>query len=151
VTSEGVGRESVIPSRAVSVMVIATVVVELALALLLVLAVQPRLVGLAGMALFLVFGGYQLLVAVKTNSLMCSCARTERTDLASVPAVIGTVLACLVQAALSCFLAVSNVRPDMIFRLFAITALIIPLFTFFVGAARRRGQSQVNGRFWLVF
>ena len=149
-TSEGVGRESVIPSRAVSVMVIATVVVELALALLLVLAVQPRLVGLAGMALFL-FGGYQLLVAVKTNSLMCSCARTKRTDPASVPAVIGTVLACLVQAALSCFLAVSNVRPDMIFRLFAITALIIPLFTFFVGAARRRGQSQVNGRFWLVF
>ena len=107
-------------------MVIATVVVELALALLLVLAVQPRLVGLAGMALFLVFGGYQLLVAVKTNSLMCSCARTKRTDPASVPAVIGTVLACLVQAALSCFLAVSNVRPDMIFRLFAITAFDYP-------------------------
>jgi hypothetical protein len=151
VTSAGIGRESVIPTWASKIVAIGTALIELALALLFTLAVQPRLVGLAGTALFLVFGGYQLLVAAKTNSLMCSCSGAERTDPASLPAVAGTVFACLFQAALSLVLALSVVRPSMIFHGFAIVALSVPVITFFIGARRKTGESGVNGRFWLVF
>ncbi len=151
VTSEGISRESIIPTWATRVVVIGTALLELVLALLFTLAVQPRLVGLAGTVLFLIFGGYQLLVAAKTNTLMCSCAGTKRTDPASLPAIVGTVLACLFQAALSFILALFAVRANMIYHALAMVAFVVPVTTFFIGVLRKTGKSEVNGRFWLVF
>lgn len=149
-SSISVTRESVIPSCASSAVVIAVAITELFLATLFMLGYESAVVGFAGTGLFLAFCGYQLLVAMKTNSLMCSCAGTTRTDPASLPAVAGTTLSCLVQAALCCTLAITSGRSDAMFYLFTVTAWVVPVAIFLTGLFRRTGWSEFNGRFWLT-
>jgi hypothetical protein len=148
-SSVSVIRESVIPPRAAGVAVVAVAAVELLLATLFMLGIESAVAGFAGMGLFLAFCGYQLLVAVKTNSLMCSCAGTSRTDPASLPAVAGATLACLVQATLACTLAVVGGRPSGNLDLLTITAWTAPIIVFLAGLLRRSGQPEMDERFHL--
>lgn len=146
-SSVSVMRASVIPPRAAAAVIIVVVAMEFLLATLFMLGIEPAVAGFAGMGLFLAFGAYQLLVAAKTNSLICSCAGTTRTDPASLPAVAGTTLACLAQAALSCALAVSNDGSSEIFHLFTIIAWVVPVAVFLAGLLRRTGQSEIDDLF----
>lgn len=107
-TSVGVARESVFPARTVPIVIFAVSAAELLIATFLMLGSRPIAWGFAGMGLFLAFLGYQVLVAARTNSLMCACAGVVRTDPASRPAVTGTVVSCLIQAGLSCVLALTG-------------------------------------------
>jgi hypothetical protein len=147
--SVSVIRESVIPARVAGAAVIVIAIVELLLAILYMLGVESIVAGLAGMSLFLAFCCYQLLVALRTNSLMCSCAGTSRTDPASLPAVSGTVLACLVQAALACTLAVAGGRLGGNLSLLTVAAFIAPIIVFLAGLLRRSGRAKIDERPYL--
>lgn len=148
--SMSVTRENVIPQRAATVAVIAVATMELLLAAVFALGIAPAVAGFAGMGLFLAFCGYQLLVAAKTNSLMCSCAGTARTDLASPPAVAGTAISCLVQSALCGVLAITHDHPGVIFYLFTVTAGVVPVAVLLAGLFRQTRWPEMNGRFWLA-
>jgi hypothetical protein len=139
-------RESVIPPRAATAVVLAVAAVELSLATLFMLGAEPTGAGFAAMGLFLSFCGYQLLVAARTNSLMCSCAGVLRTDPASAPAVSGTVLACLIQAGLSYFLAITRADASGVFRLITFAAWVLPLIVILAGLLRRTRRSDGHAR-----
>jgi hypothetical protein len=149
-SSAGVTREGIFPSRAAVSVVIATSLAELAVACFVTTGDDPIFVGIAGACLFLAFCGYQLMVAARTNSLMCSCAGTARSDAASSPAVTGAVLACLTQAAVCGGLGFIPSRQGMIFYLFTAAAWLIPVTMLAFGILRRSGQSEMNTRFWLA-
>ena len=148
--SMSVTRESIIPHRAATTTVITVAIMELLLAAVFALGIEPAVAGFAGMGLFLAFCGYQLLVAAKTNSLMCSCAGTARTDPASPPAVAGTTISCLVQSALCCVLAITHTHPSILFYLFTVPAGIIPVTLLLAGLLRQTRWPEMNGRFWLA-
>src|ERR1022692_1544236 len=111
VSSVGILREKVIPARVAPAIIITVALAEFLLATLLMLGAEPVATGFAAAALFVLFAGYRLMVAVRTRSLMCSCAGTIRTDPASLPAVVGAILACLIMAALACMLVFLG-QPD---------------------------------------
>ena len=136
IASKGVMRENVFPSRAAPAVILVVSAAELLLAASFVLGFQFKLCCFAGMGLFLAFLGYQLLVVARTNSLMCACAGVSRTDPASLPAVTGTALSCLIQAALSFALALIG-PPTGDFRLLLIIAWIIPAAIFALGLFRQ--------------
>jgi len=138
-------RETVIPPRAAATAVLVTAATELLLATLFMLGTGSAAAGFTAVGLFLGFCVYQLLVAAKTNALTCSCAGTSRTDAASVPAVAGTVLACLIQAGLACVFAITNANSSRIFHIVAFTAWVIPLVVFLVSFFRRIGGRTAIG------
>jgi hypothetical protein len=143
IASAGVTRENVIPARAASAVILAVSAAELLLATFFMLDFQPKLCGLTAMGLFLAFLGYQLLVAARTNSLMCACAGVTRTDPASLPGVTGTAVSCLIQAVLSFVLALTGAATG-VFRLLAIIAWIIPIILFAAGFFRRHRQPEAS-------
>jgi hypothetical protein len=145
-SSVSVMREGVIPPRAAGAVVIALAAVELLLATLFMLGIQSTVTGFAGTGLFLAFCGYQLLVTAKTNSLRCSCAGTSRTDPASLPAIAGTTLACLAQAALACVLALAGGRPGGNLELIAVAAWAAPIIVALAGLMRRSGRPEIDER-----
>jgi hypothetical protein len=116
---------------------------ELVLATFFMLSFQSMVWGFTGTGLFLAFLGYQLLVAKRTNSLMCACAGAARTDPVSLPAVTGTAVSCLVQAALSCALALTGTVTG-VFHLAMIIAWIIPVVLFGTGLCRRRARLEAS-------
>jgi hypothetical protein len=147
-SSVGVLRESVIPSRAATVTVLAVSGTEFLLASFLAFGAESVAAGVVVASLFLVFGGYRLAVAKRTNSLICSCAGTIRSDPASPPAVAGTVVACLLQAALACAFALSGGRPNKDpLDILATAALALPIIIFLAGLLRRSDQSVIGGKF----
>ena len=152
IASVGILRERVVPRRAAPAIIITVAVTELVLATLLMLGAEPRATGFAAAGLFLAFCGYQMAVAVRTNSLICTCAGTARTDPASPPAVAGAGLACVIQAGLACMLAVAGGRPGgNILDLLAVTAWAAPLITFLAGTRRRSGEPELDHRFPVKF
>jgi hypothetical protein len=143
--SVSVTREGIIPSRAALAVIIAVSSAEFLLATFFAFGFQPQITGFAAAGLFVLFLGYQLLVAKRTNSLMCSCAGAARTDPVSLPAVAGTTLSCLVQAALSSSLAI--VRPATgVLQLVVIVAWIIPIVLFVIGLSRRIERPRESHR-----
>jgi hypothetical protein len=151
VSSVSVLREGVIPPRAATAVTVAVAAVEFLLATLFMLGTDPAVTGFAATGLFLAFCGYQLLVAARTNSLICTCAGTTRSDPASPPAVAGTVLACLLQAALACTLALVGGRPGGTLGLLTITAWAAPIIVFLVGLLRQSGRPEIDKRFPVEF
>lgn len=139
VASAGVARESVFPTRIAPIVIFGVAVAELVLATFFMLGFQSSVSGFTGTGLFLAFLGYQLLVARRTNSLMCACAGTSRTDPASLPAVTGTTVACLMQASLCCALPLTGSATG-VFHLAVIIAWLIPIVLFVAGLFRRRAQ-----------
>jgi hypothetical protein len=148
IVSVGMLRERTIPVGVVPAVIITAATVELLLATLLMLGIEPVATSTAAAGLFLSFGGYRLAVSVKTNSLMCVCAGAIRTDPASPPAVAGAILACLIQASLACTLVFLGGRHGGgLFDLLAISAWMIPFIAFVAGALRRSGRSDIDKRF----
>ena len=132
--------------HAASLTIIVVAAVELLLATLFMLGVDSTVAGFAGMGLFLAFCGYQLLVAVKTNSVMCSCAGTSRTDPALLPAIAGVTLACLAQAALAGTLAVVDRRPGGNLGPLTVAAWAAPIIVFLAGLMRQSERSDPDER-----
>lgn len=148
--SANLTRESVIPRSVTTVTLIVVALTEFTLSILLASNIQPILIGAATATLFLIFCAYQLLVAARTNFLMCSCSGTLRTDPASPPAIAGTVSACLIQAAMSISLVIIADRPGPAYYLLTTTAWLIPVGIFFINLIRRTETSELRARFWLI-
>lgn len=150
-TSVGLLREGVIPGRVAVAVTIAVAAAECLLATGFMLGTDPEVTGFAATGLFVAFCGYQLLVAVKTNALMCTCAGSARSDPASLPAVGGTVLACLVQAALASVLALAGGRPGGDLALLAIAAWAAPVVVFLAGLLRHSAPLEIDSRLPVEF
>lgn len=145
IASVGIQRERVIPAGAASAVIIALAIAEFSLATLLMLGAAPVATGFATAALFVVFAGYRLMVAVKTKSLMCSCAGMLRADPASLPSVAGASLACLILAAFASVLVFLGPPAGYPVGLLAVAAWAVPLAIFAAGTRRgRRGSGTGN-------
>jgi hypothetical protein len=145
VASAGVARESVFPVPIAPIIIFVVSTAEFVLATFFMLGFQSMVRGFAVAGVFLAFLGYQLLVARKSNSLMCACAGAARTDPASVPAVTGTAVSCLMQASLSCGLAMTG-SVTGVFHLATIFAWVIPVAVFVSGFFRRRSRSGASNQ-----
>jgi hypothetical protein len=146
--SVGVLREMVIPRRAASATIVTVAAVEFLLATLLMLGVQPAVTGFVAAALFLTFGGYRVAVAVRTKSLICTCAGITQSDPASPPAVAGVGFACHLQAGLACTLALLGGRPGgNLLALLTVAAWIAPFITLLTGNWRQSGRLEIDDRF----
>ncbi|MGH3190646.1 MAG: MauE/DoxX family redox-associated membrane protein [Streptosporangiaceae bacterium] len=141
----GILRERVVPYHAATAVIIMVAFTELLLATALMLQVKPEVTGFAAASLFFTFCAYRLVVALRTKSLICVCAGTSRTDPASLAAVVGTVVACLLQAALACTLAVLDEHPAGIpFRALFIVAWLAPFGACLIGSLRLFGRSATD-------
>ncbi len=147
VTSVGILRESVIPARVAPAVTVTLAIAEFSLATLLMLGTEPVATGFAAAALFVLFAGYRLTTAVRTKSLMCSCAGTIRTDPASPPAVAGASLACLILAALACMLALLGRPAGYPVNLLAVVAWTTPLASLIMGTRRGLRESNTDNSF----
>jgi hypothetical protein len=152
VASVGILRERVIPYRAATAVIILVAFAEFLLATILMLRVEPEMTGFATAGLFLAFGGYRLVVAAKTKSLNCICAGTTRSDPASVAAVTGTVVACLLQAALACTLAMLSGHPSgNLLEILPIIAWAAPFCIFLAKPLLQSGEPKTDDRFPVEF
>lgn len=140
--SVGVLRESVVPRRAVTVTVWFVAVAEFMLAVAIAVRAEPLVTGIVAAGLFVTFGGYRIVVARRTSSLICSCSGTVRSDPASSAAVAGTLAACAAQAAVAGALAVAGGRPDGPLEFVTSGALIVPVILLLAGLLRASGRPQ---------
>lgn len=147
VTSAGILRESVIPARFIPAVTVTLAITEFSLATLLMLGVEPVPTGFAAATLFVLFAGYRLIVAAKTNSLTCSCAGTIRTHPASLPSVTGASLSCLILAALACMLVFLGPPAGYPVKFLAIAAWVAPLASTLIGARRGMGRPNTDNLF----
>jgi hypothetical protein len=151
-TSAGILRESVVPVKVATAVVIIVAVIELSLATLLMLGVEPAATSIATAGLFLSFGAYRMAVAARTSFLMCTCAGTLRAERASPPAVAGAILACLIQASLAGILILVGHRPGLgLYDFPPVAAWMAPFIAFVVGTRRRDGGSHLDDRLPAVF
>ncbi|GAA2165393.1 hypothetical protein GCM10009727_84040 [Actinomadura napierensis] len=135
------------PIRAAPFIIGAVAGAEFLLAALLAAGVQTVPTASAATGLFVCFACYRLLVARRTNSLMCSCAGRTRTDPATPAAMVGTTLACLIQAGLAGALLALGGRPDGgLLSSLAVVALLVP-FLFVAAGARRAVRDHDLARF----
>lgn len=148
----GMWREGVIPGLAVPAVLGTVIVSEFSLATLLAFDIEPVAAGLATAALFVLFAGYRLVVALRTKSLMCSCSGTIRSDPASPPVVAGAMLACLALAVCACLLAFGRQWPGYPVSLLAIASWIAPIIGLVMGARRRPKEvghgTRLTGEFF---
>jgi|SRR5450759_791032 hypothetical protein len=147
VASAGMLREGVVPAKVTPAVIVTVAIAEFLLATLLMLGVEPVAASLAAAALFVLFAGYRLMVAVRTKTLMCSCAGTIQTDPASPPAVVGATLACLTLAALACILVFLGRPAGYPLNLLAVAAWTAPLASLALGARRGIRRSDIGNLF----
>jgi hypothetical protein len=147
VASAGLVRERVVPASAAPAIVVMVAMVEFSLATLLTFGTEPAMTGGATAALFVVFAGYRLTVAVRTKMLTCSCAGAIRSSPASPPAVAGATLACLILAALACLLVFLDRPAGYPVNLLAVAAWSVPLASFIRGAWQAPRGSRTDDRY----
>jgi hypothetical protein len=94
-------REGLVPARFASFAVISVSAVEMSLAAFLCFGMAGVLISYAAILLFVLFGAYRLAVAVRTKSLMCTCAGYARYNPATPRALAGVIFASTLQAAIA--------------------------------------------------
>lgn len=97
----GVRWGRIVPARLAATTIIVVSVAELLLAAAFTLGRAALLVSYAAAVLFFSFGCYQLVVAAKTRLATCTCAGNIKMSQATLSAMIGAVLASVVQASLA--------------------------------------------------
>ena len=138
----GMIRESVLSSRIAMPVILAVAVTELSLAVLLVLGVYPEIIAFGTASLFILFSGYRIVVAIKVNAIVCSCAGTVRTDPAAPAAVAGGVLACMCLAALACVLPLLGHPGGYPLNLISVVSLFLPIVIMVAGLRAKKGFRQ---------
>lgn len=88
--------------------VTALVLIELALSTLVALGVARTVTGYAIAGLFAGFGGYRLLVAARTRSMMCACAGPATYGPASPQAIAAAIVTAVLQVAMGCAWAIGG-------------------------------------------
>ncbi len=137
-------RESVIPVRSAAAFTLILVIVEFSLATLLTFDIAPTATDSAAAAIFILFAGYRVTVAVKTKSMTCSCSGIIQTDPASFPSVGGASFACLILAALACTLMLVGKPAGYPANLILVMAWISPSVSLVVGARRGRKEPEAD-------
>lgn len=147
VSATGLIREGVVPNAGIRTILLTVCVSEFSLATLLAFGIEVAVAGFASAALFVIFAGYRLVVAKRTKSVMCSCAGEHRSDPATPPIVIGSVVACLIQAAFGCALALNSESLGYPLALLPIAAWAIPIVILAACMRRRSETADHNARF----
>jgi len=128
--SAGMAREGVLTAIIALPTVLAVAVTELSLAVLLMLGVYPGITAFGAARLFTLFAGYRIIVAIKVNAIVCSCAGTVRTDPAAPAAVAGGVLACMCLAATACIVPFLGQPSGYPLSIIGVVSLIFPVARF---------------------
>lgn len=131
--SAGMTREGVLPASIALPAILAVSVTEFSLAVILVLGIYPEITAFGTAGLFILFAGYRIIVAIKVNALVCSCAGTVRTDPATPAAVAGSVLACMCLAAFACVVPLLGQPSGYPLSLISVVSLILPIASMVVG------------------
>lgn len=139
--SAGMTREGVLRASIALPAILTVAITELSLAMLLALGTYPVITAFGAAGLFILFAGYRIIVAVKVNAIVCSCAGAIRTDPATPAAVAGSVLACMCLAGLACIAPLLGQPTGYPLTLITIFSLILPIATTLVGlrAGKRSG------------
>jgi hypothetical protein len=144
----GMIREGALPSRMALPTILAAAVAEIALAVLLAIGFYPEIAAFGTSGLFVLFAGYRILVAAKVNAIVCSCAGTVRTDPASPPAVVGSVLACICLAGIACSVPFLGKPSGYPLNLIIIFSLALPVTGMIAGhRARKKNKHRPDNRF----
>jgi hypothetical protein len=142
--SVGMAREGVLPLRVMLPVILAATATELSLAVFLVLGIYPEIMAFGTAALFILFAGYRIIVAIKVKAVVCSCAGTIRTDLATPAVVAGGVLACTCQAVLACVVPFLGHPSGYPLNLLSVISLILPIAVAVIGLRARKRISSRN-------
>jgi Methylamine utilisation protein MauE len=138
----GLQWEKVIPAFIAPTAIVVAAITELSLSTLLMLGVEPFLTGCATAGLFLLFGIYRLAVSVRTGSVTCTCAGVIRTESAAVSAIVGTLLASVLQVCFALIWAcLSNHEPSD-FEVIAVAAWSAPIVALVIGMGRHSTPSS---------
>lgn len=136
-SSRSVIREQVIPRYLAAATVLGISAVELVLATTLMLWPARALPSWTAGCLFFCFGSYRLAVAIKTKTLMCSCAGSADWSPASPQAIAATLLASIGQV---CAAAISAYSPSydgrLLMRLPVMAAWVLPFLAMLIGSLR---------------
>lgn len=135
--------ERTIPYRYVTLVLGALIVVELGGAIWIASRVAPTTIGLLAAALFVAFGVYKVVTGLRRGIVGCSCAGPTTSYIATIPGIIATALASLVQATLAVIYAVvppTDVTALAVMPLLALTVT----FAVFVAFRFREGQAMAQ-------
>lgn len=142
----GVRWGKIVPARLAATTIIVVSVAELLLAAALTLGRAALLVGYVTAVLFFSFGCYQLVVAVKTRLLTCTCAGNIRMSQATLSAMIGAVSASVVQAGLAwAWVFLGSAEHGATPHIVAVSAWIPPLVALFQGRRYTRKRTRHVG------
>jgi hypothetical protein len=138
VVSHTLRTEQIIPFRLIPAVSIGVPLAELVLATLLAAGIYARPVGFATASIFLLFSAYRgLQITAYPESTGCACAGIVQEAPFTIPAAIGGVLSCLVQAWIAVSLALSSGKPPEE-DLLRLAAWLLPFAVMGVGLIRRR-------------
>jgi hypothetical protein len=143
-SSAGMARERIFPVRIALPTILTVATVELSIAVLLAAGLYSGITLFSVAVLFVSFAGYRVIVAAKTNAIVCSCAGTVRTDAATTAAVAGGVLACVCVAGFACALAFISGRIEYPLNLIPVFCLILPVVSMVRGLRKRSGLGDRN-------
>lgn len=143
-----VASERLIPRRLAATSIAAVTTVELLLATLVATRFMPRVVGAVVATMFLVFGGYKLIAGLKRGILGCACAGSQTVYKATVPGVVATCLASLIQAAVAFVYAFTPpVSGSLLLDTLLLGALALPITMYLcraLGDAREIKASRLT-------
>ncbi len=136
--SIAVAREAVIPVSIAPFAVVGVALAELTLSTLMMLAVRPLLVGCAATILFVLFGGYRLIVTRRTGLVTCSCAGASQSSALTGGAIAAVLLTSASQAAIACWWMFGAKQHGLnSLQLVGIVAWLAPFAGLYVGIRRR--------------
>nr|WP_261575402.1 MauE/DoxX family redox-associated membrane protein [Frankia gtarii] len=136
----GIIREGTIPAKLASTAVVCLSVIELALAVLVISAVDTFAIGISTAILFLSFGIYRMTSAIRTGLLSCSCAGGARISKATIMGTLGVLASSLIQGAIALLWAFRPSQGGWYIQAFLATIGICLLFACLRGATLQRRE-----------
>lgn len=141
-----VASERLIPHRLAAAGIVVVILAELLLATLVAIRFMPLIVGGIATAMFLTFGGYKLIAGLKRGTLGCACAGSQTVYKATVPGMIATCLASLLQATIAAIYALTPAASDsLLLNALLLSALVAPVLMLFyrvIGSPSRRYEGE---------
>jgi hypothetical protein len=132
-------RETIVPVRLAPIVIAGVALVELSLSTLIMLGAERVPVGLATASIFLLFGVYRIVVLARTKSLICTCAGVAEFNPATPPAVIATILTCLLQAGVAwTWMLLGSRYGTGDVELGEVAAWLAPFMALFIGSVIRK-------------
>lgn len=143
-----VASERLIPHGPAAAAIAIVIFAEILLAGLVAIRFMPLIVGGVATAMFLVFGGYKLIAGLRRGTLGCACAGSQTVYKATVPGMVATCLASLLQATIAAVYAATPAASDsLLLDALLLSALALPIMMLLyrvLGTPSRRGEGNVR-------